>query len=493
MKKQNEKRTSFANFLKARNTGRGILSIVLTVLIIAAVILLNVAVTGMSSRYSLYLDTTPNKAYRLQSVTADYAASIEKDVDFYVLAYEQDFEDAGDHYVQANKLIRQFCESSDHIHLHYVDLITDPSFRSAYPDVDWNTPHPCLVVCGKNYRVIEADDMFDYEQDSSGYLYPTNQHIEQALASAVLTVTADYIPTVAVLTGQAEEDASYFTTLLSSNAYNIATVDLTSGTIPEEAEFLLIYAPAVDIDAEMGEYLSEWLTNNGRYGHHIVYFPSELHDVSEYPNLNALLADYGMSLDYGYIREDDTSNIPSILRTPLCARFFYADPLFTNRLQNPGINVFLFCTMPVNIIDSTLASPMLTSSEYSFFGPIKMEGEFEPSYGVFNGAAVGTRNSGSTEENRSSHIVVVGSSRALWESFLTYKAFNNAAYFVNIFNALSSAGNSGVVIEGKNLDSAVLGADNSAMVNFVAALARYVIPAAVLAAGLIIWLIRRHR
>ena len=303
MKNQNNKKFSFKAFLQARNTRRGAVSVAITVLIIVAVILLNVVVNSLTTRNSLYLDTTADKAYRLQSVTADYAASIKKDVDFYVLATEQDFEDAGDHYVQANKLIRQFCESGDHITLHYTDIITDPSFRRDYPDIDWSVPHPCLVVCGKNYRVIDADDMFDYEQDSSGYQYPTNQHVEQALASAVLAVTSDNIPTVAVLTGQGEEDASYFLGLLTNNAYKVATVDLTAGAIPDEADFLLIYAPAVDIDEEMYTYLSSWLTNNGSYGRHVVYFPSDRYDTAEYPNLNALLADYGMSVDYGYVRD----------------------------------------------------------------------------------------------------------------------------------------------------------------------------------------------
>lgn len=493
MKNQNNKKFSFKAFLQARNTRRGAVSVAITVLIIVAVILLNVVVNSLTTRNSLYLDTTADKAYRLQSVTADYAASIKKDVDFYVLATEQDFEDAGDHYVQANKLIRQFCESGDHITLHYTDIITDPSFRRDYPDIDWSVPHPCLVVCGKNYRVIDADDMFDYEQDSSGYQYPTNQHVEQALASAVLAVTSDNIPTVAVLTGQGEEDASYFTGLLTNNAYKVETVDLTAGAIPDEADFLLIYAPAVDIDEEMYTYLSSWLTNNGSYGRHVVYFPSDRSDAAEYPNLNALLADYGMSVDYGYVREDNTANIPSTLRTPLCARYFYADPQFTQRLQNPGINVFLYCTMPVTILDTALASPMLVSSETSFFGQIKIEGDFEPNYMSFNGAACGTRNNGSTEGGKSSHVVVVGSSWAVSETFLTYNAFNNAAYFVNIFNTLSSAENTKVVIEGKNIDSSELGATDTTLVNFVTAAVRWIIPAAVLIAGLIVWLKRRHR
>lgn len=494
MTKNNKKPSAFKSFLKARNTKRGAVSIAITVLIAVAVILLNVAVRGLTSRYSLYADTTSNGAFRLQDVTAQYAASIEKDVDFYVLTNETTFEDTDTYFAQANKLIRQLCECSSHITLHYIDLTSTPEFPPKYPEVDWKSSHLCLVACGDRYRVIDAEDMFDYELDSSTYTYKiTDQHIEQAIASALLTVTSDRLTTVAVLTGQAEEDLSAFTARLSNNAYQVVTVDLSTGSIPAEAEFLIIYAPAVDIDEDMFTAISDWLTNGGNYGHNVLYVPSDLRDVSEFPNLNALMADYGMSLDYGYIREDDLSYISAAFSTPLCSRYVYADTTFTEKLQNSGIPVYLYCTLPVNILDSSAAKPMLTTSESAFFGPITISGNFDPDYRSFCGAAIGTRSNGSTDRPLSSHVVVIGSHRSFWEEFLNYKAFNNAAYFVNIFNTLSSAENIGVVIEGKDLSAAVLGADSAASVNFIGILARYVIPLGVLIAGLIIWLIRRHR
>lgn len=492
--KKTQKNNAFKDFLKARNTKKGAVSIAITVLIIVAVILLNVAIGGLTSRYSLYADMTSNSAYRLQDITAEYAASIEKEVDFYVLATETDFEDYGDYYVQANKLIRQLCESSSRITLHYIDLTSNPEFPPKYPDVNWQDGHLCLVVSGDNYRVIDADDMFDYELDTSTYTYVvTDQHIEQALASALLTVTSDSLTTVAVLSGQAEDDLSAFTSRLSNNAYNVVDVDLSTGAIPDDAEFLIIYAPAVDIDDDMLDYLTGWLYNNGSYRHNIVYIPTDMRDVSEFANLNALLADYGMSLDYGYIREDDRSYISAAFSTPLCSRYIYADTTFTEHLQNADIPVYLYCTLPVNITDSTLAKPILTSSETAFFGPITISGDFDPDYRSFNGAAIGTKSNGSTDHELSSHVVVIGSYRSLWDEFLSYKAFNNAAYFVNIFNTLSSSENIGVVIEGKNLNSTVLGADSAATVGFLGVLVRYIIPAGVLLAGLIIWLRRRNR
>ena len=118
--------------------------------------------------------------------------------------------------------------------------------------------------------------------------------------------------------------------------------------------------------------------------------------------------------------------------------------------------------------------------------------EFTPDYHAYNGAAIGTKDDGSTD-GAASHVVVIGSYDALSEGFLKYNSYNNAAYFVNIFNTLCDHSVSGVIIEGKSLESSVLGADSAATVGFIAVLVRWVIPAAVLLAGLLVFFLRRHR
>ena len=480
-----KKQSAFMSFIKARNTKKGAVSITVTVLVIAAVILLNVIVGSLSTRYSLYADMTSNSAYRIQDVTVEFASAVSKEVDLYVLANETVFEGYGEYYVQADRLIRQFCECSDKIKLHYVDLTSDPSFPAKYPDVDWTASHLCLAVCGDRYRIIDAEDMFEYEMDSSTYSYVVkSQHIEQALATAVLIVTSDELTKVSVLKGQNEEDMSKFTALLENNAYDVGEVDLSVGTIPEDSQFLVIFAPAVDIDADMADQIREWLSS----GNNLIYFPTDQKDVANFPNLNALMADYGMSVSFGYVYESDMSYVASAMKTSLCSRYDYADSTYTKDLRNPDIPVFLYYTMPVEITDSSKATAMLTSSEKAFFGPItdEVSEDFEPDYGVYNGAAVG-------EGEDSSHMVVIGSYDALSGGFLEYNAYNNAAYFVNIFNTLSEAENTGIVIEGKNLDSTALGAGSSETVGFVAFIARWFIPIGILLVGVIMFFIRRHK
>ena len=492
----NNKNSTFTSFLKSKNTKAGALATALTVFVVAAVILLNVVVNTLSVRYSLYADMTSNDAYRLNEASAEFASSVKKSVDVYILANESVFEGYGDYYVQANRLIRQLCESSKDLKLSYVDLTTHPTFVSAYPDVDWSASHLCLVSSGSRYRVIDAEDMFDYELDSSTYSYVVaDQHIEQAVCAAILNVTSDSLTTVSVLTGQSEEDMSPFTELLTNNAYNVETVDLSTGRISDASDFLIIYAPAVDIDDDMLDYLTEWLGNDGDYGRNLIYFPTDTRDVAEFPNLNALIGSYGMSVSFGYIYESDATYISSSLNTALCSRYNYADSTFTEDLPNSDIPVFLYYTMPVNITDQNLARPLLTSSEKAFFGPMtnEVDDDFTPDQHVYNGAAVGTVGNGSTDDPRESHVIVIGSYDCVSEGFLKYNAYNNSAYFINIFNTLSDSDNTGVIIEGKQLSSTALGAGSAASVGFIGVIVRYLIPAAVLIAGVAVFLLRRHR
>ena len=480
--------SALSSFLKARNTKKGAVSVTVTVLVIAAVILLNVLVGSLTASHSLYADMTSNSVYRLQDVTAEFASSVEKDVEIYVLANETVFEGYGDYYVQANRLIRQLCDSSNHISLKYIDLTSNPSFPSEYPDIDWTASHLCLVVCGERYKIVDAEDMFDYEMDSSSYSYVVkSQHIEQALASAILIVTSDELTGVSVLKGQSEEDMSPFATLLENNAYKVDEVDLSVGGIPDDSQFLIIYAPAVDIDEDMADTIKEWLNK----GNTLLYFPTDQHDVADFPNLNGIIADYGMSVDFGYIYESDMSYVAAALNTTLCSKYDYADSDFTKDLKNPDIPVFLYYTLPVSITDSNIAKAMLTSSEKAFFGPMTEEvsEDFEPDYHVYNGAAIGTKSDGENESN----VIVIGSYDALSEGFLKYNAYNNAAYFVNVLNTLSDHDSSGIVIEGKNLESTSLGAGSAELTGFIALLARWLIPIAILLVGLAVFFVRRHK
>ena len=453
------------SFFKQRGTKRGAVSVLLTVLVLAALVLINVVLAAVTDKHPLYIDVTENSSYQLQQETKDYLKEISEPVIIYVLQKETDFE-SGDsnnykYRVQANKLLHAIENSSDKVELHYVDITAEPTFTSDYPQVDWTQSHAILVTCGDRYRAVDMTDMFTFDQEQYNYygtVAITKQNVEQAIMTAILNVTTTEKTKVTVLSGQGEQDMSAFTKLLENNAYEVEEVSLLTGKIADDSEFAIIYDPDVDIDESIYTTLSDWLNNDGKYGHHLFYFPNDQHDVKDFPNLNALLADYGMEMQYGYIFENNSNYL--------------------------------------SITDTTMAKPLLQSSEDSILFPMDMKEEdvesFDPEKQILNGAAIGIRNDG-TDESKNSSVVVIGSYDALTSNYLSISSYNNAAYFVNLFNTLADRDDVSIVIEGKDPSANELGVTSMDAIAFPAILVRFVIPIAVLIVGLIIWIKRRHK
>ena len=497
-KKTSDKKNGVKSFFTARNTRRGMTSLGVTVLLIAAIVLVNVILAVLSSRSSMYIDVTANRTYKLQSVTLDYIKDLDKDVDIYVLASEEDLLNAAssnyDYYVQANRLLHEFDYNSDHIRLHYVDLVKDPTFLSKYPNVNRSLTHMLLLTCGDEYTVLDPTDVFSYDTQTyqeEGYMVVHAQHVEQSVTTAILKVTDSSRVTVSILSGQDEEDCSAYAARLAMNAYDVETVNLYTDDISEKSEFLIIYKPMSDIDEALYKKLGAWLVNDGAYGKNIIYFPNDDVDAALFPNLNALLADYGMEVDYAYIFEKDADHlIPgSNLNSSL---FDYADPTFTEGLSNTDKKILLGGargTMPIKILDDTTATKMLVSSEDVERFDIKSQ-ELGSADGALCGAAIG-RKGGTTGVNSS--VVVIGSYYAVSNLYLTADTYNNAAYFINMVNVLSHKDDISILIDGKDPSSAELGVSSVGDLTFISVLVRFIIPGLALLAGLIIWIRRRHK
>ena len=411
-KPSGQSKKGFVGFITARNTRRGMTSIGVTVLLVASIVLVNVIMAVLSDRSAMYIDVTEQRSYKLQSKTVGYIDALEKDVDIYVLANEEDLENSASsnyqYYLQANRLLHEFEYNSKRIRLHYVDLVKDPTFLSAYPNVDRSVTHMLLIACGENYTTLDPTDVFGYDTDTyqkEGYLVVQSQHVEQSVTSAILKVTDDVRITVSVLTGLDEGDASAFASRLAMNAYDVESVDLQSGSISKESQFVIIYKPGADLDEAAYQALSDWLVNENQYGHHILYFPNDELDTAFYPNLNKLLADCGMEVRYGYICENDTDYLVDS-SDHFTSVFRYADTAFTDGLTTTSRPVVMGAVMPVAILDPSAATAILTSSEEVEFENLSTHTR-ESAEPPLVGAAIG-RKGGSVSGSTSIEVIWAG-------------------------------------------------------------------------------------
>lgn len=495
-KNLSKKDNKFLNFLKSKKARRGSLAILLSIVFIAIVVALNIVSSLLIDRFpSLSLDLTQNSAYQLQKDTTEYLSDIEDDVTITVLSSESDFENRGQYYVQANKLLQKMPECNSKIEVKYVDLTATPTFTQKYPNVDWNSSSYLLLVeSGDDYRALAASDMFDYDQQSYytyGSLSINGQHVEQATVTAILNVTTKEKIKVTLLSGQDEEDASAIEKLLTNNAYDVETVSLLTDTISEDSKFLVIYAPKVDLEDSDKEAIENYLYNDGNYGRTLLFAPNDRPE-SELTNFNSLLLDWGIETKSGLIFETDEQHMTNTSNPYFITIMDYENNDLTSKLKSTQVPVVMLYTVPLEITDSSIAEPLLTSSDKAVLMPFDADENWDyqgETQQKLNGAVWSKK----TDNDKTSNVIAFGSYDALSESALSASSFNNSSYILNIFNTLANRDEIGVTIEGKSLESTELGITSTAARSIVLVCVVIIIPLIVIAICIIVLVRRRLR
>ena len=295
-----------------------------------------------------------------------------------------------------------------------------------------------MITCGDQYKGLTCTTASPTTRSTipvSAVYQWTGTTIEEAVVKGALYVTSDDRVIVDVLTGEGESGYEGLTALLSDNAYQVNEVSLLTGQL----------------------VLSEW----------------------------------GMALNKGYLYE---TNEDTLWRNDSVYTFLtaYTDKYVEN-LKNNNIPVVTNFAQGVTITDSNTAHALLNTSEGAGIYPLDADDSFDAKANV-KGEAIAVAAEGEkagTEEY--SRVIVFSSSTMLSKEILDYYSFNNGAYFMNVVNTIADKDDDTVVIESKSLESASMGAPTASTNNVILIIFVFVIPAAVLIVGMILWIRRRNR
>ncbi len=492
------KRGGFKSFMKSRKVRHGSVAAMIVAVVVAIVIVLNIVCSLLVDRFpSLKIDMTSNGAYALQEDTADYVSHLSKEVKMTVLMPKDAFESGGTYMVQAENLLDKMVNvSNGKLSLDYVDLNSNPSFTSKYTDVDWTNSDSnfiLLVECGDQYKVLSLDECFEYDKEYyyySGSLQITGTTIEQAVVTAILNVTTDDKVVVDIIKGHQEQDYSGISKLLSNNAYQVNEVSLATGNIDENAEIVILYAPAVDLDDNAVEKLSSWLDNNGDYGKTLIYMPAA--DMGDTPNLDDFLSQWGIAVDKGYVFETSNDYILNNSR-PYAFVVDYND-YYTDGLKNPSIPCVVSDSHQIKVTDENTAHTILQTSDAAGVYPLDAQEDWDYKDAIagepVSVAAEGVKTNTNEE---TSNVVVFGSYLMFTDSYMQYTSFNNSAFFMNVCNANSDKSDNSIVIESKSLESTELGVTDVSTKNVIMVIFVIAVPVIVLVTGLVLWIRRRNK
>lgn len=486
----------------------GAAATVITVVVIALVVLLNVIIYALSDRYNMSFDLTPGGDFEISDETKDYIASLNEDVEICTTVDELAFETSESiYYRQAYEVLKKYEYNSDRIDVNFVDMTVDPTYVEKYKQYyDGSISDYSVIVFNNNshkIRVLSVNDLFNMDIN----YYTMSQQIvsskaEQTLTSALMYVT-DPDPKKAVYLDVVTQSANgdNIMDMLASNGFETVTIDPNTEDIPEDADMLVINAPLNDFSEDLIDRIYNFMENGGNYGKNMIYTAS--YSQNDTPNIDAFLEEWGIRVGDGLVGENNRQNIASETSAYAIMAYLeendYTGGIPAEVISNP---IAAYNSRPIEIMydysGNVTTDLLLATSETGFVMTNDMIEEYystgeeppieEKSVPIM---AMTSKYTFIDTKQVLSNILVIGSDDILNSGLTSQTYYNNGDYFVSIVNKMSGKEN-GLNIVAKDLTSETY-ETSAAQVTSLRIVFMFVLPLLVAAAGITVWLRRRHK
>lgn len=468
-----------------RSSKMGSYSFFLTVVVLAILVTVNIALSFLPDSY-VQEDLTANQLYSISSQSKVMLSSLEEDITIYwVVASGEE-----DEYVE--KLLHNYEDYSSRVTVEKKDPDLNPDFTNNYTD-ETIYNNSVIVECGDKYRYISYQDMYETSSMSYYSMYSSADEFagESLITSAISYCTTEELPVIHILEGhgEAELTESFQEALERDNLETETLSLLNSETVPEEVSCILVNSPSTDISETERYMLLDFMERGGR-----VLIISGTAEEEQLPNLKSVMENYGISVLEGVVVEENTDNYVygnPVLLMPEMNSSDITDPLMEDNYQ-VVVPVSKALDVSEASEDVTVTS-LLESSEESF---LKDEGydieTYEQEEGDIQGpltlAALVTKD---LEDDQQMQLVWIASSMMLEEAYNSYSSDANEDFILNVLEMMCEKDDS-ISVRSKSLTNEYLTISmaDSSMIK-VATMG--VIPGIYLITGIVVAVRRRKR
>ena len=293
-KEKDQKENKFLQIIKKKWLINGTTTLALVLIIILVFIALNM---WMQSLELTPIDLSQEKLYTLTDESKEKVKNIDKDINLYFVGYT-DSDSTVD-------LAKQYKKVNEKINAEAVDATTRPDLVEKYGIESGS--EGIIVECGDKSKVLTSSDLVTYDTTT----YETISIAEQKLTSSIIAVATDKVPKVYFLEGYSDyklsNNMTYLGIYLSNEVTEVDTLDvLSTGKIPDDCDTLIICTPKKDFDEIAANAIIDYI-NSGR---NILWLNSAVTSEQNFPNVNKILALYGVKpFEIGIIRETDSSKM----------------------------------------------------------------------------------------------------------------------------------------------------------------------------------------
>lgn len=478
--------SGIAASFKTRSFRVGGYSVAAAVLVLAIAVVANMLVNALPAAWTQH-DITQNGYFSISDQTEQVLEGLQEDVTIYWVVRD------GGEDTTLGLLLEKYEGYSDHIKVVKKDPDLYPTFVQQYTDeVEDNS---LIVESEKRNTYVSYYDVYEY--DYSSYYYTGTYDVsfagESSLTSAIYYVTSGNLPKLYTLTGHGETDLSttYTEAVEKENVTMSELSLLAEGGVPGDCDCLLILLPQSDLAAEELTLVQEYLKNGGN----LLLITDPQETAGSRPNLDALMADYGVSESEGIVVEGSSSYYA--FQTP----YYLLPDLMSHSITSPLMSDGYYILMPIahgltvadELPETVEVSTLLQTSDGAFS---KVDGyslsTYEKEDGDINGPfKLGVVVTDTIDDGLESKIIWFSSGGLVDDSSNEKVSGGNEDLFLNAVNWLCGQ-DSSISIRAKSLSYEYLTMDSGTAAG-LSLLVVGLIPAACLVAGIVIVYRRKHR
>ncbi len=454
-------------WLKARQTKYAAYAAVYVTVVLGIAVIANI----LADRYNKSYDATSNKRYSLSDQTIKIVKGLKQDAS--VTYFNQ-----ATRFQQAKDLLDRYANLSPRVHVEYVDPDKKPQVAREAGIKSYGTT---LVQVGM--KKGEAESM-----------------TEEGITGAFIRNLKNNTRTICFVTGSGErriDDSdrngySHFKDLLGKDNYETKSISLLeSAEVPSDCTVLLIGGPNGDYQQPELDAIRKYTENGGR-----VFFlldpPLKLgrSEIADNEALMKLLEEWGVTLDKDLILDLNPIGQLAGLGPQVALVTSYDRHPIVSEMKGTATGFPLARSMNIKNTAKTSVEKLFSSSDSSLATSNLSSPSVDPNdpknkKGPMILGAAGSYNTG--KENSQGRFVVVGSSSWAANSFLSFNG--NHDFALNAVNWLSSDEDLIAIRPKEREDRRIT--MTRAQLNWVRIISQFLLPLAVVVAGVSVWWRRR--
>lgn len=484
-----------------RTTKMGTYTFVASVIVLAVIVVVNLLVGLLPASLTTF-DTSANGLYTISDATQKYISKLKEDVTINWICPD----DSTDSSLEI--FLNKYVSMSSHLKLRMLDPIKNPTVLDNYLAEGDKQPSSLslIVESGRRYKIVDATELFYYynsmlEQsygigivpasvyesyytyfyyaESSGYNTVQYFYGDDTITKAIEYVTLESIPHVYIAENHGEQ--SFSSTLLGFiSQNNIAYEMLTlSDTVPADASCVVIFNPKFDLSDSETASLRTYLASGGN----LMLISSP--DNTSFKNLMSLMADYGMSPIDGIIHEGNASYYKD--------NAYYIKPTVDTSHEitayTSRYTIYTPLAHGISVAEDTMGAQvtsLLTTSDSAY--PIVDEVKGEA--GQMTVCAAASKQT----EGGVSQIVWYSSAEAFTDNTAASASYGNYYYlFYSLYWMNETYESQLATVQGPSVSEPVLDGLTETSVRTWSIVFTVVIPGAILAGGIVVWVKRKRR